>query len=816
MRLLRPSPRPSRVAAAWIGFVCLARIGAAQPADAPSRGDAHRLVWHGHIEDSDFYVTRAKSAGDVNRLPQPFSHEHSIKVDFEYVQETAPDGSVSWPRRRISWSIEGTQGDDTFTESCHGGGSLDLGSSRKDQDLTAEQRQAMQASCEFKKLATAFRPYGHLPSRPPLPRLPGLSEFDESCAYREEHGTERTSIWLTPDVEAVVEMDTKPGTAYARFVPEPGKFVELTVKTVPPFPARFRFVIDRDHTSAFPGYAGNAWIDKWFFKRYHLEHLADEYKDSSPDLIFDKLNFQGRGWSTVTQEVVETSEPLSSATARVSAMDYGAIGKVRVYFQCQCGARSSSGGQTAWTPARIVVGGNAREAVSIPLDEDNNLMADALEDYKGDPGRDDDDTPAGDGTRGDGLTAFEEYRGFLVEGFACQDPMSDEHIRTTPRHKHLFVYASAGPMEPNDHSDPDWTEAWDLWNERTDTDLEQYVEDFFAWGADLSVIPVCKRHLQDVDTVIAKVQHWTASDEYLPVPPESRVVNFTIGGRELWAGPIQFEGQTVHRGPQHGVVIGYDNLKPRIAHGLAIPTEPGTSMGSPKRTAIVLIARDFSRSVELLATIHEMGHAVGIPHHSDSRKDWKAVAGALDVTPGLSPLQAAGLPLSSQENAPGPSEKLDALVIEPCGICREGDPGTVYRKGRFAGCRVGWIVRRGQQESGDTGCPMAYFFADVYEPPGVRATWRWRDVVTDAPNLRPDPSSQREHWWNVDAWGGELLRWESEFTDVMNYQARFCSSTAGTHENAGTGERNLAGDAGRSEPCRNFIVVNDNAETDPK
>ena len=41
---------------------------------------------------------------------------------------------------------------------------------------------------------------------------------------------------------------------------------------------------------------------------------------------------------------------------------------------------------------------------------------------------------------GDGLTVFEEYRGFLTNPTACSDPLLNEHVRTNPRAKDLFVH----------------------------------------------------------------------------------------------------------------------------------------------------------------------------------------------------------------------------------------------------------------------------------------------------------------------------------------------------------------------------------------
>src|SRR4029077_2112311 len=121
------------------------------------------------------------------------------------------------------------------------------------------------------------------------------------------------------------------------------------------------------------------------------------------------------------------------------------------YGHLKVEAKSKCGG---WEPVRIHVGGQDRDFVTVPMDENNNLIADRMEEpnngitewsYAGDPGSDDDKYPKGDGTPGDGLTLFEEYRGFMTASnffeSACQDRGYDDHIRTDPAQKDLFVAA---------------------------------------------------------------------------------------------------------------------------------------------------------------------------------------------------------------------------------------------------------------------------------------------------------------------------------------------------------------------------------------
>jgi len=83
----------------------------------------------------------------------------------------------------------------------------------------------------------------------------------------------------------------------------------------------------------------------------------------------------------------------------------------------------------------------------IPVDENENHIADWWEDFRDPPSRDplsdDDFTPRGDGTLGDGLSLYEEYRGLMVRG-VWQD--------FDPKEKDMFVMnfgaGNEDPYEP--------------------------------------------------------------------------------------------------------------------------------------------------------------------------------------------------------------------------------------------------------------------------------------------------------------------------------------------------------------------------------
>jgi hypothetical protein len=86
--------------------------------------------------------------------------------------------------------------------------------------------------------------------------------------------------------------------------------------------------------------------------------------------------------------------------------------------------------------------------IKIPRDDnDNDIVDNARQDMNGaQPGEDHDYEPVGDGYLGDGLTNYEEYRGFIVGGSSPTSTprYNKQHIRTDPRTKDVFIYNEYG------------------------------------------------------------------------------------------------------------------------------------------------------------------------------------------------------------------------------------------------------------------------------------------------------------------------------------------------------------------------------------
>jgi hypothetical protein len=91
---------------------------------------------------------------------------------------------------------------------------------------------------------------------------------------------------------------------------------------------------------------------------------------------------------------------------QINPLDYGAYGKLKVEVNV-CGL---------WYPAHVK--GGTKEYIDIPRDDNGNHIADhTFWDKNGASAKSDDDSiPIGDSSKGDGLSLYEEYRGFQMKG----------------------------------------------------------------------------------------------------------------------------------------------------------------------------------------------------------------------------------------------------------------------------------------------------------------------------------------------------------------------------------------------------------------
>jgi len=391
------------------------------------------------------------------------------------------------------------------------------------------------------------------------------------------------------------------------------------------------------------------------------------------------------------------------------------------------------------------MGDRRSDHVTIPMDADDNLMADSLIDYRGDPGADADAQPAGDGTPGDGLTTFEEYRGFVIKGSDCRKPETDEHVRTDPKHKTVLL--------------------------QTDDVLLLRMALLLRESAKLDLFGICARHYVDNDT---------------------RIVNFTLqqGGQKVWFGKTLSQDR-----PQHGLRLIDEALtggKLGQSCGLGTDCEtPPLGYGPPKNVKVVKVdkrkcLRSQAGALKLGGTVmHELGHAIGIHHHGGCQRDPVSRSPAAGAPSGEGGCRWYG-------NIEGP------VVVFSAARCPAGTTeGTV---GSLHACMTGFIAMRGAENSGDAYCPMKYVNWSWYVPPS--ATVRGSGRV----NFRFAQTSRGTQ--ALPAYGFTRLKLYRKDLDRRGL-SEYCTSATGTGINALPGDQNHAGDATRTPPCAQQIHIND-------
>ncbi len=147
-----------------------------------------------------------------------------------------------------------------------------------------------------------------------------------------------------------------------------------------------------------------------------------EDSDAWKDLQFPEQNgFTIAGADK--DQATTTANNLSTANPRVKSFDYGSYGRIEVEFEFNANTKFPGVEEAGFL-----------RFTRIPLDADENDIADGAAQNSG-PGAskaatdDNDDSPAGNGTAGDRLTRYEEYRGFHV-GLS--------HVRTNVTKKNVF------------------------------------------------------------------------------------------------------------------------------------------------------------------------------------------------------------------------------------------------------------------------------------------------------------------------------------------------------------------------------------------
>ena len=156
--------------------------------------------------------------------------------------------------------------------------------------------------------------------------------------------------------------------------------------------------------------------------------LNSPWTDTEPDLKILKQDNGGLANIDEDGQGATSKAKLTECPISISCLDGGAHGRLQIEADLSDGP-----------PIIAFLEQDGAEQIGLPYDEDGNHIADAWEDEKGVKGQsaelDDEQEPPGDRTNGDGLTLWEEYRGFLEDG---------KHIRGNPKKKDYFIADTVG------------------------------------------------------------------------------------------------------------------------------------------------------------------------------------------------------------------------------------------------------------------------------------------------------------------------------------------------------------------------------------
>lgn len=395
---------------------------------------------------------------------------------------------------------------------------------------------------------------------------------------------------------------------------------------------------------------------------------------------------------------LKTKEPVKDAEVLVTGHDFGAYGVLHI-----------TGKDTNGRDVKVVVRGKDTPDLAIPMDENHNHIADAWEKnwaggLRGQETDDDEDVPSGKpGCTGDGLTLYEEYRGFKVSGGPEQtgdanlplELITGQHVRTDPRVKDVFVC------------------------DRTSGRIGGPGIEHFGKATGIRV-------------------HQLASEEI----GENRVVTPNSGS---W-----------HSVDQHGLLL-MDGAKGSDPE--QIPVNPNSqAFGPPGMTRQISLPLGgaFSSRDGMADVAHELSHAVGLQHHGDGPDfpaDWYWQLGP-DGAWQLYEQRITAIEVQTARDktiskwVPDPDFPSSPIQVywEPR---KAGEALRPFRKedGPPAGSLTVsvdrwhvWVGAEGGKFSGDQACLMRYYDKQAYlskaEPGRVRylpdkGQWQMRDRLCE-------------------------------------------------------------------------------------
>jgi hypothetical protein len=227
---------------------------------------------------------------------------------------------------------------------------------------------------------------------------------------------------LSTGVVVEAEAEIIPSSAYASWVPEAGEDEQKPGNTIT---VRARVYKKGDPTKS----SGKNACFKF--------QLVDVSKEKGVCLNWPEASDSTDGFDLKIEaksndslkvakdgQSAESAAGLNESNVTITSHDWGAYGKLRVTVVFDDGS----------TVEAHVPGDPSIHELTLPKDDNGNHIADVWEKLypigSFEAQADDDVNPKGDNSPGDGLSLYEEYRGFVVQG---------RHLRTSPVEKDLFV-----------------------------------------------------------------------------------------------------------------------------------------------------------------------------------------------------------------------------------------------------------------------------------------------------------------------------------------------------------------------------------------
>ncbi len=290
----------------------------------------------------------------------------------------------------------------------------------------------------------------------------------------------------------------------------------------------------------------------------------------------------------------------------VESFDFGAFGRLRA---------------VAVMPGGVEVIGKfvptSADFATIPRDDDSNHVADDWEKrmrVSGKPADSDDDPiPSGQANDGDGITLFEEYRGFVrLKG------MTDEmaHERTDPRVKTLFVIDHNKLWNSADWADAAGMESFRLDNrlvavsdsrENGKWNITNFLRGFATGQGYDYAVRLQKSDFQPGDGMMAVTDFPSMTEEQIVAakgPRDTIWVLIFDQALKQWVDDLP-----------RTLLYALDNRTKGIGKFIRDEQTPLINM-AVSRLALDPAAREaFYQALLRKVVVHEVGHACGVDHH---------------------------------------------------------------------------------------------------------------------------------------------------------------------------------------------------------